>query len=226
MIITDKKLPKRRDHDEYPTPKPLIHAVYKHLFDEIKENIYDVRDFPNSKVNVLDAGAGTGNWGNLFYRIFYDELPPLEITGVEIQDKPRPEKYHRWFPSTDFGKYYDGKNYDELNYYHISVGNPPYKLAHDFLDNMFLGVKENGLIVLLLKTAFIESKVRYENYFSDPFRRPYKVIQSVRRVSFDYDINGSKGSNEVSYAIFVWRVGYGVRYTKLDWLDWDYEEKR
>lgn len=214
MIITDKKLPERRKYDEYITPKPFIYSLYKYIYYEI--------DNLGVNCKVLDAGAGTGNWGNVFKETFSDRFKSLEITGVELQDLPKPDGYDRWLPNTNFINYPIDTGYSDTSYYDVSLGNPPYKYVHRFLDNMFELTGDAGLIILLLRNAFMESKIRYDKYFSNAYTRPYKIIQSVRRISFDYEITGSAKSNDTAYSVFMWRAKTETYETKFEWLNWDY----
>lgn len=222
MIITQKDLPERHENDEYITPKPFIRAVYERLATDIVDGFLEGRPIDllsGDAVEVLDAGAGTGNWGNEFVKFFDWAIPDLNITGVELQDLPIPVGYDVWHNNTDFIEW----SKKTKMAYDLSVGNPPYKYAHAFLDGLFRVVRENGLIILLLRNSFMESRARYERYFSVPFKRPWRIIQSVRRISFYYDQTGVKSTNATAYSVFVWKVGKSVMNTKLEWLDWDYD---
>jgi len=228
MIITQKELPERHENDEYITPKPFIREVFEYLRQDIIDAYYEryphelgALQWGGDDTLILDAGAGTGNWGNIFYDEFYGDLPLLRVHGVELQKMPRPENYSWWWDGTDFVEWAVGGKEKQ---YFMAIGNPPYKYAHEFLNGMFRLVDDDGLIVLLLRNSFMESRKRYNLYYRTPWMRPWKIIQSVRRISFYYDQTGDKSTNATAYSVFVWKVRRNITATKLEWLDWDYED--
>ena len=46
--------------------------------------------------------------------------------------------------------------------YDIIIGNPPYSLAKEFILKSLDSLNDNGILIFLLRTAFLESKSRYQ----------------------------------------------------------------
>lgn len=95
----------------------------------------------------------------------------------------------------------------------IIFTNPPFNLAMDFIKKAIDDVKEDGLVIMLLRLNFLGSKDRNE-WLKD--NMPYEIYVHSKRMSF---IDG-KGTDSIEYAHFVWKKGYkGV--TKLYLLDYN-----
>lgn len=195
IIYSTKPLPERRDYDFYPTPPELCKAVYE--ANKINVNGKDLQ--------VLDAGAGDGVWGNVLRTVNQSAI----VTGVELRELPKPEGYDIWYTGTDFLKFEDKK-------YDLVIGNPPYKFAEEFIRKAMEVVEDYGVVIFLLRLSFLESKKRYEGLFTE--FRPIDVSVSVRRVSF----SGNKKSDNTAYAVYKWLKGYN-KSTGLNWLDWSYD---
>ena len=52
--------------------------------------------------------------------------------------------------------------------YDIIIGNPPFSLAKEFVEKSLDLLNENGVLIFLLRTAFLESKKRFEFWQSNP----------------------------------------------------------
>lgn len=205
-IKENTELPERKKHDFYPTPVEFCRAVVNDAIPP-RFNNYGL------KLRVLDPGAGDGVWG----KAIKERFPLCKLYGVEIRDVDRPRGYNYWYRNTDYSK---GGKYglDWLRGFDIIIGNPPYKYGEEFLDKGLEQLRDNGILLFLLKLPFLESKKRYEKYFSGMYR-PAEVYVSVRRISF----TGDKKSNSDAYAMFVWKKNKSY-ITTLRWLDWDYNE--
>lgn len=196
IIYSSKPLRERDEHDFYPTPKELIRAVYEYYL-----------TWNSAPKTVLDPGCGTGVWGEVLKEL----VPNCNITGVDIRDVEKNPAYTFWHNNTDFlqTKFYPTQ-------YDLVIGNPPFKYAEQFLDKCF-GTK----IVFLLRASFLESKKRYNKYWTSWEKSPKEVQISTRRISF----TGNKKSDNTMYAIYYWLGENNVRFpVKLSWLDWDYEK--
>lgn len=200
IIRTDKPLRKRADFDYYPTPIELCRAA----IDIFNPNMIYPRE-------VLDPGAGDGVWG----QAIRDKWNRTVLTGVEIQPqfKITPD-YNSWH-TQDYLSFNEGR-------FDFIVGNPPYHLASEFIEQSYKRLRSDGYMMFLLRLAFLESQKRYTKFFSDVKLRPKHVFVSVRRISFT---NDGKSDN-TAYALFVWhKQQRHTHYTSLSWLDWRYDEK-
>lgn len=85
------------------------------------------------------------------------------------------------------------------NKYDVIIGNPPYSKAKEFIEKCLELTGDNGMVIMLLRTAFLESKSRYEFWQKNPLSELYVLS---KRPSFT-----GKGTDATSYSWFVWRKG-------------------
>jgi hypothetical protein len=198
IIYSSKELRERDPHDFYPTPIELCRAA----LDLIPES--------RSSIFVLDPGAGKGPWGQVIKEI----NPYSHLTGVELQDDPKPDAYDFWYNNQDFLDF----NLRLIDKYDLIIGNPPYKLAEEFIKQSYGMLSNGGKMLFLLRLAFLESKARYFGIWSTI--RPSKVWICSRRPSF----TGDRKTDATAYAIYEW-VKAPYSGTAMDWLYWEYDDE-
>jgi len=140
--------------------------------------------------SILEPSAGSGN----FIKVLREMGNKGHITSVEIRaeelcilDFYSNEIIVGDFLSHEF-------EYDKFNYI---IGNPPYSLAIEFLEKCFsISNPKNTTIIMLLRTAFLESKKRYKFWQRHPVNHLYVLSE---RPSFT-----GKGTDSTSYSFFVW----------------------
>ena len=93
------------------------------------------------------------------------------------------------------------------NKYDIIIGNPPYSKAIEFVKKSLELLEENGILILLLRTAFLESRARYEFWQENPLSRLYTLS---KRPSFT-----GKGTDATSYSWFMWDKQTNNQYIKV-----------
>lgn len=107
------------------------------------------------------------------------------------------------------------------NYFNVTekfenvVTNPPFGIAEEILEHSFKIA--NSKICLLLRTAFLESKRRYYNFYSK--FPPSRVLVFSERLSFypkGYDV---KSGGTISYAWFVWDRKDWTGQTLIKWIE-------
>lgn len=108
----------------------------------------------------------------------------------------------------------------EHNNFDVIITNPPYKACVDFVMHALDCVNDNGIVVMLLRTLFLEGQQRYTKIFKD--NRPKYVYVFVKRTYGlkNGDIN-NKSSSAMSHSWFIWEKGYKGD-TIVRWL---YEEE-
>jgi len=200
IITTDKEMRPRDEHDHYPTPPELVAAALRECLPS--------RGFLGdwNRFRVLDAGAGTGVWG----QVLRQSLPSAVVTGVELRDTLRPEAYADWHANTDF------LTWDSDGGYDFVIGNPPYKFAEQFVRKGHDQLSDGGTMILLLRLAFLEGQARMAGIWSE--LPPYCVYVLGARPSF----TGNGKTDATAYAVFVWHKESdedGV-HTHLKWLYW------
>lgn len=189
-VVTDKVLPDRRDSDFYPTDSGTVRSVLR----DISCNL-NPRD-------ILDPGAGGGVWGTVARGVW----PKSRITGMEIRDVPKPEDYDGWICPVDFltKPVYPGG-------YDLVMGNPPYAHAESFVRKGLEYLRPGGVLVYLLRLAFLEGQRRRDGLFAD--YPPELVYVCSKRPSF----SGDGKTNATAFGCFVWSEGWTGR-TSLHWL--------
>ena len=191
IITTEKVLRPRADHDHYPTPYELARAALDQL------------PYMNYPESVLDAGCGSGVWGQAArdkwgYSFILD--------GVDIRDVGTPAGYSEVYQL-------DYVTEPVYGTYDVVIGNPPYKHAEEFVRNSLANIFDGGYVVFLLRLAFLEGQARMTGLWRQ--YPPLHVSVLGARPSF----TGNGKTDATAYAVYIWRKGYDYE-TTLSWLDW------
>ena len=167
---------KRQSYDFYATPVDTIEKILEHV---------DLKQYGN---NVLEPSAGNGR----IIEIIRKKNPEKHITSIEIREEEKDMllKISDEVIIGDFLKKDDFKKYD------IIIGNPPYSQAIEFVEKSLELLSDNGILLFLLRTAFLESKSRYEFWQKNPLTGLYTLS---KRPSFT-----GKGTDSTSYSWFLW----------------------
>lgn len=197
IIQTTKPLRPRDPDDHYPTPPGLALAA--------------LRLFPFQPKTILDPGAGTGVWGSVARELW----PGAFICGVDNTFPDKPPAYDLWRVHdylSDEAAVYSGAD--------LVVGNPPYRSAEEFVRQALRDVMPSGMIIFLLRLAFLEGQARMAGLWRE--WPPTSVHVLGKRPSF----TGDGKTDATAYAVYVWRKSAGLPNwkTTLDWLDWKDEE--
>ena len=78
----------------------------------------------------------------------------------------------------------------------IIIGNLPYSSAREFVEKSLNLLSENGILIFLLRTAFLESKSRYDFWQNNSLNNLYTLS---KRPSFT-----GHGTDATSYSWFMW----------------------
>lgn len=161
--------------DFYATPEKVIHNFLDHH--RLKPG------------EILEPSAGNGNFTKVIkeregYEAFVTSLELREEEFVNLS------KYSDKVIIIDFLKFKPTEKYDTI------IGNPPYSLAMEFIEHCFEISDEHTEIIMLLRTAFLESKKRYDFWQKHPVNGLYVLSQ---RPSFT-----GHGTDATSYSFFVW----------------------
>ena len=97
--------------------------------------------------------------------------------------------------------------YNIRDKFDIIIGNPPYSEAQEFIEHSFELLNENGILIFLLRTNFLESKKRYEFWKKNPLSKLYTLS---KRPSFT-----GKGTDATSYSWFIWDNSSNVQEIKV-----------
>src|SRR5574344_1583951 len=128
----------RKLYDFYATPLDVI----ENLLNNINLNKYGNK--------ILEPGAGNGN----ICKVIKKYYPNKKVTALEIREEEL----------TNLIQYSDEviiNDFLQINMdckFNIIIGNPPYKNAIQFVNKSLELLNENGILIFLLRTAFLESK--------------------------------------------------------------------
>lgn len=175
MSATNRGM-KRNKYDFYSTPE------------YVTENILNNIDLSKYGCNVLEPSAGNGN----ICRVFKNFYPDKNITAVELRE----EEMQNLKQCSDKAVIGDYLSIDIGCKYDIIIGNPPYSKAIEFVNKSLQLLNENGILIFLLRTAFLESKSRYNFWQVNKLSGLYTLS---KRPSFT-----GKGTDATSYSWFVW----------------------
>lgn len=180
-------LRERHPHDFYPTDSAFVESGLDML--------------PRVPQRILDPGMGAGIWGN----VARERFPHAEIVGVELRQDAPFMRWYDWNIRADFLQMSPAPIFDCV------IGNPPYKLAEDFVRHSMACLVDGGHLVFLLRLAFLESLSRYTLFTVE--MPPLKIGVCSDRPSF----TGDGKTDATAYAFFVWQKGH-VGNTSIDWV--------
>lgn len=164
----------------------------------------------NSELKVLEPSAGNGTLVDRFYELTGNKMDAYDL--ISQRDDIIEQDYF---------------NRDFSNQYDVILTNPPYLkdttktttgLA-EFILKALKEIKNDGWVIMFLKTLHLESKVRYEKIFKN--HPPTKLYIYADRISCYKGGDFSKPQGAISYSIFMWHKdenGEFDKNTKLDWI--------
>ena len=165
----------RKSYDFYSTPLDCVESLLNNI---------DLSNYGNF---VLEPSSGNGN----ICKVFKKYYPYKDLTAVELRD----EEYIN-LCKLEIDDIIINSFYNIRDKFDIIIGNPPYSEAQEFIEHSFELLNENGILIFLLRTNFLESKKRYEFWKKYPLSRLYTLS---KRPSFT-----GKGTDATSYSWFIW----------------------
>lgn len=139
--------------------------------------------------------------------------------GLGHMARPLAEYFSEVY-SSDAVDYGHGDVYDFLSpsekSFHFIITNPPFRLAERFA--LAAIERASFAAAMLVRTAFLEGKARYENLFSK--YPPSHVLQFVERLPMCKGRVDPDLSTATSYCWIVWSspMGWRNRPTNFDWI--------
>lgn len=171
----------RKAYDFYATPTDVVlNFLEKQNISKLKGNGGNIRTF-SSNGNIIKA-LNT-----------YCKDKRIEACEIRQEEEMGLKEISNEVIIGDFLELDIDKKYD------VIIGNPPYSLAKEFVEKSLNCLKDDGVLIFLLRTAFLESKSRYEFWQKNPLSGLYTLS---KRPSFT-----GKGTDATSYSWFVWDKG-------------------
>lgn len=158
----------RDEHDFYPTERNAIEAVLDKT---------DLTPYLSQNPWVLDAGAADGRWGLAVKRRY----PYVKLVGTDIRDLPKPEGFDHWITG-ELGNIYALhtilwviQKEEELytskstfTSFSVSIGNPAYKIADDWIRLTYQVMdKNNSIMSYLLASNWGSGEGRYREFYNN-----------------------------------------------------------
>ena len=101
------------------------------------------------------------------------------------------------------------------DYLNCIFTNPPYNKAKEFVDKALELINDNGLVIMFLKTTFLETKGRLELFKKHKLKY---VWQYVNRQGCGKNGGVFKNGGAAAYAMFIWDKSYDGL-PEIDWIE-------
>lgn len=147
--------------------------------------------------NILEPCCGEGDMSRVLEAQGYD------VTSSDLYDR-------------GYGKQQDF--FEVMDTYDNVVTNPPFNIAEDILEHALKIT--NNKVCLLVRTAFLESRGRYNKFYkSNPPARVWVFSERLSMYPKGYEV---KGGGTTSYSWMVWdktSIVPPLFGTKLNWIE-------
>lgn len=175
---------RRKAHDYYVTPQPLV--------DFALGEYWCGRD-----INILDIGAADGRWGRA--ALWWSEgTEDSWLTGVDIRPIPQPPEFHFWHPNLDYTRPID-RAMMAIQEFHFIVSNPPFSKAEEIIRAAWQQLAPGGSMLFLLPLSFLASSGRGQGLWQEI--PPVEVGILAQRVNYE----NAGDSNPRDDALYYWR---------------------
>ena len=174
--------------DDFPTPPWATRALCEWL-----------RDFHEEQMHTMNVREPAANRGHM--------VKPLSeyFAYVEASDV---HDYGVGYPVAD---YLWGQNPEDVDW---TITNPPFRLAEQFIQRAL--ASSRGGVAVIVRSAFLEGKARFENLFSKT--PPRYVLQFVERAPMCKGKIDPNVSTATSYSWLVWFPYLVDVETTLQWI--------
>lgn len=195
MSATNRNGLARQPNDFYETPAWAVDAVLDVL------GITDAFDG-----YVVDPGCGNGAIASRVAQ----RAPKADVRGIE-KDETLLEQARSTREASIAWELGDWLSWQADGVPDLVIGNPPYKLADDFVKKALAVTAKKGIVAMLLRSTFLVPKARRELRKLAGLPNKFEL---ERRPSF----NGS-GTDATEYAWIVWSPKGGGRWSVIEARD-------
>ncbi len=157
---------------------------------------------------ILDPGCGNGA---ILRALQAAGVKGMDVVGIELDPDlarvAREDASFAWRVDCD-----DFLGATDRGSFDLVIGNPPYGLAMEFVQQaLSLAAPRNGTVAMLLRLGWLASQRRAAFHQA----RPCDVHVLPRRPSFGNNAKGKPGTDSADYAWLVWGPGRGTRWDVL-----------
>lgn len=192
----------RREDDYYPTTPDLAEHLVRRLCEDF---------FPTDPpVNVLDPGCGEG----IFLDACRTAFPVTTfLDGEELDPERAQEAREKGYTVETV----DTLTHDERAHYHLIVGNPPFRLADEFIRTLYEHLDPaHGVLAFLLRLNYLGGQQRYEDLWQEI--QPARVYVLPARPGFIRTGPKSGNTDATEYMLAVFHPRHDDR-PEFEWLD-------
>lgn len=184
--VMQRRVEGKESLDDFPTPPWATRALCEFL---LERRLLDLRQ------SIREPAANRGYMART--------LQEYVVNLVQASD------------IEDYGVGYPVKDYltAELPIVDWTITNPPFVKGVEFIEK---ALETSHNVAVILRTAFLEGKGRYERLFS--VKPPQHVLQFVERVPMVKGRYDPKASSATAYAWFVWSEIALNEMTELVWI--------
>ena len=191
--IPQNHLDKAKTDDVYFTPSHIARVAMAEL----------AMTFPDFEpVNCLEPGGGLCAHLDQAVKIF----PGISTTSVDPNSYGEIDDVHEDL-ALDFMTWETNEKFD------LIATNPPFTLAHQFLEKSYDMLTDDGLGLFLLRYSFVATLKRRELWRKVNLRYIWVLVP---RPSF---VSDGKSTDACEYAYFIFSKGRPGR-PVLDWIEW------
>ena len=188
-------------HDRYLTPPRLARAAFERLYELYGKELYGATRF-------LEPGAGPGT----FCRIAKNYGTKLkDVVGVELHNAEGRAESGYQLVKADFLRWQP----KDKTLFDLSVSNPPFTFAEEFIRHNFALTAPNGYLLYLARIGLAATKTRRDLWDTIPLKEIWLCRPRPSFVS-------EGGSDASEYAFFLMHKCHPQnRYDVVfRWLDW------
>ncbi|AUR85884.1 N-6 adenine-specific DNA methylase [Vibrio phage 1.081.O._10N.286.52.C2] len=168
--------------DYYATPTWIVEEFFERFVREYSLNI--------SNMNILDPSSGGCANHAAAYPIVLKESYGVSAATMDIREDSHAQVIADYLQTPV-----------AINYYDMIVTNPPFSLSVDFATKAINEVKDDGYVVMLQRLNWLGTQKRKPFWDAMPLK---SVMVHHKRPSF----HGTKGTDSIEYAHFVFQKGY------------------
>jgi hypothetical protein len=195
----------RHEHDNYPTPAPLVEAIVERI----------AKYAIDAPTRILEPSCGDGE----FVAALHKKWPNATVVGVDIRAEVREkiEAIEAMFLNIDFLAI----PRSSLRSPDLIITNPPFSLYREFVTHALEGMRDGAIFVLLQRLGHLVGSLEAQAWWQTPMANgitPARQIVSTPPIFPRPSFTG-KGTDQTEYCLCIWQKGHdnGESYDPITW---------